>query len=323
MAYPEDDNKPEETLTETPEETPEPSETPETDTSTEPASSKKEGSETEQEQVQEFLSLEDKEAMDEYLQMHPNLKPVIDHLHKAHKNMQAGFTKAMQNVPKKYRDGKLLTQMEQSHQILEKMRSTPGFEAALNEIISKGQGAKTETVKEETTGKIEDLIAKHLPDVSDEEREGLKRIFPVLEDFFGSKLKPLTEQSAKAEEQAEKQKLASDKKFSGIDVEDFWDDAKKLRQNNPTLSWKQALALAIDECEVFVDAEGNEYHSVDEYRQAQGKKEGLTTKKPAGKGSFVVGGTKEADKSLRTYSQAELDAMTPEEYEEKMGLKRV
>lgn len=256
----------------------------------------------------------DKGDLEKYAQEHPEFAPHVEKLLGYYKGMQGSYTKAMQNVPKHLRNANL-TDLENKAKQWDNYNRTKGNQP----LVIPPPAKEFPQVKEELLQRaIKNLEANNYGEpLSQEQKNVLQTTLEMLEGIIDVKTKPIVDQVGTIEEERIKNNLANNESLQYFDINSFWPDVQALRKANPNLSYDNCLYLAIQQTKEFVDTEsGKTYTSPGEYFREMEAKD--TPSPKVGKGGFVVGGNKGGGKKTPTYSQAEIDKMTPEEYEEKV-----
>jgi len=253
-------------------------------------------------QEDNFLNQEDQKNLGDYLEQHPELKPYKDHVYK---QMQSGFTKAMQGIPKQYR-GEKFKELMQKAEFSDAINKDPKLVALLDGYYKGGNkqdtNAPEKESKQDASPETGDDITKMLEDATDEEKAFYSRWRKVFENIADSKMKPI---SSKVDTYEERSALGEmTEAYPDIDVKSYWDDVKDNRTKYK-LGWKEALKLAI------ADDMPNFYRGL-------GKDEAAKVSTDAKKAGVVVG----ASTGTKTKgSQVKADAdMTAEEFRKAHGL---
>ncbi|MDI6787547.1 MAG: hypothetical protein QME51_04175 [Planctomycetota bacterium] len=297
-------NNPEEEVVGELVEDPRPSDTPQTDNNKSPGndeiSADKPDPKEETDEIPSFLSPTDKEEMDKLKQRNPQLALTLETVYK---NMQAGFTKAMQKIPKNLRNPEALSALQQKAQQFDAVLQNPQIVQFINNL-GKAQVKDNAAAKK---GEEPDKIAELLKNASPEQKQFYEWFKPILDAQIGTVIKPIESEVNTTKEAAAKQDLKERYPDIILDGSDgFWEDTKRIKSQHPSLSWDEALWLAVKE-------------EAPEYFKTQGKE--TATSKPKPKVAPVLGGKEETEPKVG-YTVEEIEKMSAKEMQEKLKLPR-
>ncbi|MDI6787960.1 MAG: hypothetical protein QME51_06275 [Planctomycetota bacterium] len=251
-----------------------------------------------EEKEESFLTVAEKEAIESDLKLHPEWRPFIE---QKQKQLQAGFTRAMQKVPKELRNPQILTELQRKAELLDKLQGDPEAMRLLNNYILAGKKDK-EAKKEGVPSDFKELF---LEKCNPEQKEFVEWFLPFLNEAIKESVKPLQENASLSEERTERQRLTEVLKDKiRVDDDETWITITEYKKENPNLSYEQCAILLLAE----------------QYPEDIGHKEtekvSSTNKTPA------IGSTGGTGSSTGRYTQEQIDAMTPEQYATAFGLSR-
>lgn len=257
------------------------------------------------EKEESFLPEDEQAKLEADLTQHPEWRPFIDNMKK---NLQGGFTRAMQKVPKELRDPATLKSIQDKAALYDKLDKDPRMVKLINDYTT---NAKKDE-KAESKGEVSDFVENFKKDSTPEEKAFLERFEPLFKYMIDKAVKPLADESNLTKEQIAQKDL--NEKFSDkydIDImdADSWQTIKGYKEQNPNLSYEQCLKLAV------LDIYPETFEKV-------GQEKAVSQIKKQTKQQVVIGSSKGGGSETGRYTDEQLEAMSPEEYARAMGLQR-
>ena len=262
-----------------------------------------------------FLSEDERSKLREDLQNDPELKRLLPLIKGKFQQFQSGFTKAMQAVPKEYRDGAKIKDLQTKAQAYERLNSNPELVKLVNGFLQgkKPDGETTEETKQRVTDKI-DAFKQGL---TAEQKAHIDWLEPYIQELISNAISPLGQDVGSIKDNATRQELLNNPELSYINFTDdrTWNLIREKKQKNPSLSWEEASVLVIGASQL------REHFSQEGKSEATKAAEAQNAKKTAGKVP-VLGGAKPGEGPSK-FSKTELLNMDADTFAREMNLPRV
>lgn len=192
-----------------------------------------------------FFSEDERSKLREDLQGDPELKRLIPLIKGKFQQFQSGFTKAMQAVPKEYRDGAKIKDLHGKAQAYERINSNPELVQMINGFLKGGK--KPQEADTQVQQKVADKIAEFKQGLSPEQKQHIDWLEPYIQELIGKAIGPLGQDVGSIKDNATRQSLLTDSELNYIDFADdkTWGIIRQIKSANPGLSWKQSAILSV------------------------------------------------------------------------------